>query len=432
MVAIVGKPNVGKSTLFNRIVGKRIAVTSPTPGVTRDRNYATADWNGVNFILVDTGGFVPYPDEPILKGVRRQVELAMQESDLIVFLVAHGSLTGMDYEIAESLRRVNRPIVLAVNKVDNRKREFSSSEFHSLGFSELIPISALHGRGIGDLLDEIVSKLPVTPEPEQGERIKLAVIGKPNVGKSSLINALLGEERVLVDEAPGTTRDSIDTEIEYDGRKLTLIDTAGLRRKTKIKDNVEYYTVLRAIRSVERCDVAVVMLDAAQGVTKQDKRIISLPLDFGKGIVIAVNKTDLVSSKKAILERIKDELNFLDYFPLVPTSCTQRRGIFDVLRLATLVSDERMREIEDSELASFLNSILEHYPPPPTGKRRAVIKKIIQAGVRPPTFLLKVNRRELLSGNYLRYIQNSLRKRFEFIGTPIEIRITEKRVKVLK
>lgn len=432
VVAIVGKPNVGKSTLFNRIIGRRIAVTSPIPGVTRDRNYATSDWNGIHFILVDTGGFVPYPNQPILVGVRQQVELAMLESDLIVFVVAHGSISGMDYEIAESLRKVNKPIILVVNKVDNQKRELSSSEFHSLGFAGLILVSSLHGRGIGDLLDEIVSNLSYTSEPEAEERVKLAVVGRPNVGKSSLINALLGEERVLVDETPGTTRDSIDTEIEYDGRKMILIDTAGLRKKTRIKESLEYYTVLRSIRSVERCDVAIIMLDATEGVTRQDKRIISLPLDFGKGIVIVVNKIDLVADLESTLEKTKDELYFLDYYPLIPTSCTQQEGIFDVLRLATLVSDERMREIGKSELSSFLTSILDHYPPPPKGKRRVEIRKIIQVRAKPPTFLLKVNKRELLSENYLRYIKNNLRKKFGFVGTPIEIRITEKKIKVLK
>lgn len=432
VVAIVGKPNVGKSTLFNRIVGRRIAVTSPIPGVTRDRNYATSDWNGVDFILVDTGGFVPYPDEPMLMGVKRQVELAILEADLIVFVVAHGSVGGMDYEIAESLRKANKLIVLVVNKVDNRKRELTSSEFHSLGFADLIPVSGLHGRGIGDLLDEVVSRLPLSPELEREERLKLAVIGRPNVGKSSLINGLLGEERVLVDVVPGTTRDSIDTEIEYDGRKMTLIDTAGLRRKARIKGSVEYYTVLRSIRSVERCDVTIIMLDAAEGVARQDKRIISLPLDFGKGIVIVVNKMDLATDRESTLERVKDELNFLDYYPLVPTSCTQGEGIFDVLKLATRVSDYRTRKIEDRELKSFLTSLLEHYPPPPKGKRRAVISKIIQVRTKPPTFLLKVNKEELLSENYLRYIRNSLRERFEFVGTPIKLRITEKRIKAVK
>ncbi len=432
MVAIVGKPNVGKSTLFNRIVGRRIAVTSPTPGVTRDRNYATTDWNGVHFILVDTGGFVPYPDEPILMGVKRQVELAMLESDLIMFVVAHGSNTGMDLEIAETLRKVSKPTILTVNKVDNRKRELSSSEFHSLGFNELIPISSLHGIGVGDLLDEIVSKLPLSPEPEKEEELRLAVVGTPNVGKSSLINAVLGEERVLVDERPGTTRDSIDTGIEYDGRKMVLIDTAGLRRKTKIKESVEYYAVLRSIRSVERCDVAIIMIDATEGAGRQDKRIVSLPLDFGKGIVIVVNKMDLVADRESTLEKVKDELYYLDYFPLVPTSCTQGEGIFDVLKLAVHVSNDRMRRIEKSELKTFLISLLDHYPPPPKGQRRAVISKMIQVGVNPPTFLLKVNKEELLSENYLRYIRNSLRKKFEFVGTPIRLRTTEKKIRILR
>jgi GTP-binding protein len=432
VVAIVGKPNVGKSTLFNRIVGRRIAVTSPIPGVTRDRNYATSDWNGTHFILVDTGGFVPYSDEPMLKGVKRQVELAILEADVIVFVIAHGSVGGMDYEIAESLRKANKSIVLAVNKVDDRKRELSSSEFHSLGFADLIPISALHGRGTGDLLDEVVARLPVSSEPETEERLKLAVIGRPNVGKSSLINRLLGEERVLVDAAPGTTRDSIDTEIEYDGRKITLIDTAGLRRKARIKQSLEYYTVLRSIRSVERCDVAIIMLDAEEGAARQDKRIVALPLDFGKGIVIVVNKMDLAADREAALERVEDDLDFLDYYPLVPTSCTRGEGIFDVLKLAARVSDIRMRRIEDSELKSFLNKLLEHYPPPPRGKRRLMVHKIVQVRVSPPTFILKVNKEELLSENYRRYIRNSLKKEFEFVGTPVRLRITEKRIKAMR
>lgn len=432
VVAIVGKPNVGKSTLFNRIVGRRIAVTSPMPGVTRDRNYATSDWNGIHFILVDTGGFVPYSDEPILMGVKRQVELAILEADVIVFVVAYGSVSGMDYEIAESLRKANKSIVLAVNKVDDQKRELLSSEFHSLGFADLVPISALHGRGTGDLLDEVVSKFALSLEPETEERLKLAVIGRPNVGKSSLINRLLGEERVLVDAAPGTTRDSIDTEIEYDGRKITLIDTAGLRRKARIKQSLEYYTVLRSIRSVERCDVAIIMVDGQEGTARQDKRIISLPLDFGKGIVIVVNKMDLAADREAVLERVKDDLDFLDYYPLVPTSCTRGEGIFNVLKLATRVSDTRMRRIGESELKSFLESLLEHYPPPPKGKRRLIVHKIVQVRVRPPTFILEVNKEELVTENYLRYIRNSLKKQFELVGTPVRLRITEKRIKAMK
>ena len=429
VVAIVGKPNVGKSTLFNRIVGRRLAVTSPLPGVTRDRNYATTDWSGVGFILVDTGGFVPYTDEPVLKGVKRQVELAIEESDLIIFVVAHESVTGMDLEIAESLRKAAKPVVLAVNKVDNEKRELASSEFHSLGFANLNLVSGLHGRGVGDLLDEVISRLSPSSEPEKEDRLRLAVIGRPNVGKSSLVNALLGEERVLVHESPGTTRDSIDTEIEYDGKKMTLVDTAGLRRKAKVKESLEYYTVLRSIRSVERCDVALIMLDAAEGVARQDKRIISLPLDFGKGIVIVANKIDLLTDRRSAMERIERELSFLDYYPLVPTSCTRREGIYDVLKLASVVSEDRMRRIGKNELSSFLTTLVEHRAPPSKGKRRAVISKIVQVGIKPPTFVMRVNKEELLNENYLRYVRNSFRKRFSFVGTPIRLRVSEKNSK---
>lgn len=432
IVTIVGKPNVGKSTLFNRIVGKRLAVTSPVPGVTRDRNYATADWNGVYFVLVDTGGFVPYPDEPLLKGVKRQVELAIAESDSIIFVVAHNALSGMDCEIAELLRKSNKPTLLAVNKVDNQTRELSSAEFHSLGFTQLLPISALHGRGVGDLLDQVVSELPFSPEPETKETLRIAVIGKPNVGKSSLVNALLGEERVLVDEVPGTTRDSIDTEFEHDGRKMVLIDTAGLRRKARIKDGVEYYTVLRSMRSVQRCDVAVVMIEAPLGVTRQDKRIISLPFEFGKGMVLVVNKIDLVPSEDDTLEQVKSELEFLDYFPLIPTSCTEKKGIFDVVKLAILVHEGQIRTLTQTELTSFLTSTLSHYPPPSKGKRRPVIKKITQVGVKPPTFLLKVTGRDFLTENYLRYVRNSLRTNFRFVGTPIVLRTSEERRRIAR
>jgi GTP-binding protein len=426
VVAIVGKPNVGKSTLFNRIVGRRIAVTSPVPGVTRDRNYSSTDWSGVHFILVDTGGFVPYPDEPISKGVKRQVELALAEADLIVWLLSYESITGMDREIADTLRKVRKPIVLAVNKVDSSKREGGSPEVYSLGYGEAIEISGLHGRGVGDLLDEVIQRFPPAPEPEDADDLKLAVVGRPNVGKSSLINGLLGEERVLVADTPGTTRDSIDTGIEYDGRKLVMIDTAGLRRKAKVKGDVEYYTVLRSIRSVERCDVAIVMLDAVDGVTRQDKRVISLPMDFGKGIVVVVNKIDLVE-KEETLDRVMDSLNFLDNYPLIPTSCLTGEGMFDVLKFAILVSDDRRRRIEKAALSDFLASIVKKYPPPFKGKRRLIISRIAQVRVSPPTFLLRVNRKELMTENYLRYVRNSLRKEFRFIGTPIRVETTERR-----
>lgn len=426
IVTIVGRPNVGKSTLFNRLVGKRAAVVHDIPGVTRDRNYAQSVWNGRSFLLVDTGGFIPLPEDRITAGVKRQIEIALAESDIVLFLVdLKSGLNPLDKEIGRIVRKNDQPTLLVVNKVDSIKSEESLSEFYTLGFDNLIPVSSLHGRNIGNLLDLIVSKFKPAVKYEELPCMKFAVVGRPNVGKSSFVNTILGEDRVLVDEQPGTTRDSIDTKATYRGKELLLIDTAGLRRKSKIKSSIEYYTILRSLKAIERCDIALILIDAEEGVTIQDQRIIALSEEKGKGMVLVVNKIDKVESKQETLEIVKRKLFFIDWIPVVLTSVTLKKGIFDVLDIAIGVYEEGFRRITKNELATFLKRLTAHHSPPVKGKRRLAIKRLVQTQVKPPVFSLSVNFPDLVTNNYLKYLKNSIRRTYLFTGVPFKIKICQ-------
>ncbi|RKO66859.1 ribosome biogenesis GTPase Der [Desulfofundulus salinus] len=425
IVAIVGRPNVGKSTLFNRLVGSRIAIVEDEPGITRDRLYQDAEWAGRVFTLVDTGGldFVESGDIP--RQVRRQVELAIEEADVVIFLVdARAGLTSTDEDVAALLRRTSKPVLLVANKVENFQRTGQLVDFFRLGLGEPIPISAAQGMNTGDLLDRLVSVLPpVAAEEGEPDTIRIAVIGRPNVGKSSLVNAILGEERVIVSDIPGTTRDAIDTYFEREGRRYMLVDTAGIRRKSRIEEAIEKYSVIRSLRAVDRCEVALVVLDALEGVTDQDKRIAGYAHEQGKASVLAVNKWDLVEkdthTSRRFTELIRRELAFMTYAPVVFISALTGKRVHRLLEMVDLVAQQQCLRISTSELNRLIRDAVLHNPPPADKNRRLKILYATQGGVKPPTFILFVNDPELMHFSYLRYLENQLRAAFGFEGTPI-------------
>lgn len=428
IVAIVGRPNVGKSTLFNRIIGERDAIVDPQSGVTRDRHYGEAQWNGKKFIVIDTGGYVPESKDVFEAAIREQVWIAIEEADVIVFVVdGITGVTPLDVEIAKILRQTNKKVVLAVNKIDNEKSEIYIAQFYELGVGEPFPISALHGRKIGDFLDEVVKDLPSVDGEEKNEedQIKVAIVGQPNVGKSSFVNAVLGENRTIVTDIPGTTRDSIDTQFEYNGNKFLLIDTAGLRKRSKIKESIEFYSAIRALKALQRCDVAVVMLDATCGLERQDLRIIGEAAELKKGIVIAVNKWDLVEKDaNTALEyehALKSKLKVFDYVPVVFISAKTKQRIFKVLDLAKVVHDERAKRIKTSELNKVLFPIVKETPPPAVSGKEIKIKYVTQVKSSPPVFAFFANFPDDIPEHYKRFLENKIRENFGFIGVPLTI-----------
>ena len=428
-VAIVGRPNVGKSTLFNRLVGKRRAIVEPTPGVTRDRNYGTVEWRGRSFSLVDTGGFEPAVPTPLSRRVVEQAELAMEHADLIVFLVdAREGLTGLDEEIALLLRRTMRkPIMLVTNKVDSPMKPPHDTEFYRLGFSELLAVSAEHGTGVGELLDRILDLLPPSKKEQvAGDAVTIAVVGRPNVGKSSLVNRILGESRVIVSPDPGTTRDAIDTPFTYQGQQYILIDTAGIRAKGRKSYPVEYYSVLRAIKSVECCDVALMLLDATSDVVHQDARIAGYALEAGCALILLVNKWDLVEKEPRAsdqhLRRIREKLGHVDYAPLLFISALTGQRIFKIFTLVERVLKERDRRIPSGEFNRFVRQIVEEHPPPSVKGRPIQIRFATHVGVTPPTFVLFVNHPGSIPSSYERYLINRIRLTYGFEGNPIRVR----------
>ncbi|NHM27950.1 ribosome biogenesis GTPase Der [Desulfofundulus sp. TPOSR] len=432
IVAIVGRPNVGKSTLFNRLVGSRIAIVEDEPGITRDRLYQDAEWAGRVFTLVDTGGldFVESGDIP--RQVRRQVELAIEEADVVLFLVdARAGLTSTDEDVAALLRRTKKPVLLVANKVENFQRTGQLVDFYRLGLGEPIPISAAQGMNTGDLLDRLVSVLPPdAAEEEEPDTIRIAVIGRPNVGKSSLVNAILGEQRVIVSEIPGTTRDAIDTYFEREGRRYMLVDTAGIRRKSRIEEAVEKYSVIRSLRAVDRCEVALVVLDALEGVTDQDKRIAGYAHEQGKASVLVVNKWDLVEKDNRTTQRftelIRRELTFMTYAPVVFISALTGKRVPRLLEMVDLVAQQQCLRISTSDLNRLIRDAVMHNPPPADKNRRLKILYATQGGVKPPTFILFVNDPELMHFSYLRYLENQLRAAFGFEGTPIRFLLRQR------
>ncbi len=430
IVAIVGRPNVGKSTLFNRIVGARKAIVEDIPGVTRDRLYDSSDWVGREFIIIDTGGIRFDQVEIFANEVKLQAELAIEEADVIIMVVdAKEGTTGEDEQVADLLRRSNKPVVLAANKVENFK-QFDYYDFYRLGLGDPIPISAMHGMNTNDMLDAVVGKFnPDYKDEDDAEAIKIAIVGRPNVGKSSLVNAFLGESRVIVSDIPGTTRDAIDTPFEFQGRKYIFIDTAGMRKRSRIKESTEKYSVIRALKSIERADVVLIMLDAAQGVLEQDKRIAGYVHEQGKANIIVVNKWDVVEKDQNTMnqfdKKIREELKFLAYSPIMYVSALTRKRIFKVLDLVDFVDEQHHRRILTAELNQIVNEAQMLNPLPGGGGKKVRIRYATQVKTAPPTFVFFANHPDLVHFSYIRYLENTLRKNFGFEGSPIHLLVRQ-------
>ena len=431
LVAVVGRPNVGKSTFFNKVVGKRVSIVEDTPGVTRDRIYAEAEWSGVHFALIDTGGIEPDSKDIILSQMREQAEVAMDTSDVILFMTdGKDGVTASDREVASMLMRTGKQVVLAVNKVDTAKLPEDFYDFYELGLGEPIPISAANMLNLGDLLDRIVESFPEGAGTEEEDSIKLAMIGKPNVGKSSLINKLLGENRVIVSPIAGTTRDSIDTPFEKDGEKYLLIDTAGIRRKSKVNENIEKFSVIRAVAAIERCDVCLLMIDAQEGITEQDKKIAGIAHEAGKGIVVVVNKWDLIEKETNTMnefrKHISRELTFMSYAPVVFISVLTGQRVNNVIKMAKYVAENRAMRVPTGRLNNLISDAIMMKQPPSDKGRRLKIYYVTQVGVKPPLFSFKVNSRPLMHFSYARYMENKIREAFGFEGTSIKFVFREK------
>lgn len=433
ILAVVGRPNVGKSTFFNRIIGERKAIVEDVPGVTRDRIYAETEWNGREFAIIDTGGIEASTDDPILSQMRDQAVVAMDMADLILFMVdGKEGLTTADIEVGAILRRTGKKVILVVNKIDNpSKMPDTIYDFYELGLGEPIPISSANMLNIGDLLDEIVSGFPDKDYEADEENIKLAIIGKPNVGKSSLVNALTKENRVIVSPIAGTTRDSIDTPFNFEGNDFTLIDTAGLRRRSKVYDSIEKFSVIRAIAAIERCDICILMIDAMEGITEQDKKIAGIAHEAGKGMMIVINKWDLVEKETNTMRdyerKVRSELLFASYAPILFTSVLQGRRIYDILRKAATIQEIRMRRITTGKLNNLIEDAVMMRQPPSDKGKRLKIYYAAQIGVAPPLFSFNINSRELMHFSYARYLENRLREAYDFEGTSVKFVYNEKK-----
>ncbi|MBE5035203.1 ribosome biogenesis GTPase Der [Gallibacter intestinalis] len=431
LVAVVGRPNVGKSTFFNRVVGRRVAIVEDTPGVTRDRIYAEAEWMGIHFALIDTGGIEPASAEVIPAQMREQAQIAMDTADVILFMTdGKAGLTADDREVANMLRKTGKPVVLAVNKIDTAALPDDFYDFYELGIGEPLPLSSANMLGIGDILDALVGEFPKDADTEEDDSIKIAVIGKPNVGKSSFVNAITGENRVIVSNIAGTTRDSIDTPVEIDGVKYTLIDTAGIRRKSKVNENIEKYSVIRAVAAIERCDVCLLMIDAVEGITEQDKKIAGVAHEAGKGIVVVVNKWDLIEKDSHTMNQfqktIDAEMTFMSYAPSIFISVEEKQRVKNVIELARAVSENRAMRVPTGQLNSLISdAVLMKQPPSDKGKRLKIYYAA-QVGVKPPLFSFKINSRPLMHFSYARYLENKIREAYGFEGTSIKFVFREK------
>lgn len=431
IVAVVGRPNVGKSTFFNKIVGRRVSIVEDTPGVTRDRIYAEAEWNGIKFDLIDTGGIEPDSKDIILSQMREQAQMAMDMADVILFIVdGKDGITTADEEVATMLRRTGKKIILLVNKIDNpRKIPDNFYDFYALGLGEPIPISSVNMLNLGDVLDDIVKSFP-DKKYEETDDIKVSVIGKPNVGKSSLINALVDDNRVIVSPIAGTTRDAIDTPFEWEGSKYLLIDTAGIRRKSKVNEDIERYSVIRSIAAIERCDVCLVLIDAEEGLTEQDKKIAGEAHEAGKGIVVVVNKWDLVHKETNTMRdyrrKIESELLFMSYAPVIFISALKKERLAEVMAMVKFVAEKRALRVPTGQLNSLIaDAVLMNQPPADKGKRLKVYYAT-QIGVKPPLFAFSINDRELMHFSYARYLENKIRAAFGFEGTSIKFLFRER------
>nr|WP_315001415.1 ribosome biogenesis GTPase Der [uncultured Oribacterium sp.] len=433
IVAVVGRPNVGKSTLFNTIAGKQISIVQDTPGVTRDRIYAEGNWLNYYFTMVDTGGIEPISDDVLLKQMRSQAELAIETADVIIFVTdVKSGVVDADYEVAEMLRRSKKPIVLCVNKVDSIKKYGNDIyEFYQLGLGEPFPVSAANHLGLGDLLDEVIKHFPKEGlEEEEDGTLKIALIGKPNVGKSSLTNKLLGENRVIVSDIAGTTRDAIDTEVTYNGTPYIFIDTAGLRRKGKVTEDIERYSVIRTVAAVDRADICIVLIDAVEGITDGDTRIAGIAHESGKGVIIAVNKWDLVEKNDKTMQeftkQLKEKFAYMDYAEYLFISAETGQRIQKIYELVNMIHDNQVMRIKTGVLNEILARATAMKQPPSDKGKRLKLFYITQASVAPPTFVIFVNDRELMHFSYTRYIENQIRENFGFRGTPIRFIIRER------
>jgi len=433
VVAIVGRPNVGKSTFFNYISGRRISIVEDTPGVTRDRIYSEVEWRGRKFTIIDTGGIEPYAEDLIMQQMKRQAEVAINTADVIVFMVdAKEGLTATDMEVATMLRKTKKPVVLVVNKVDNvGNPPHDVYEFYNLGMGDFMTISSIHGLGIGDLLDEIYKHFPEEDQDEYDEDvIKIAVVGKPNVGKSSLINKILGEERVIVSDIPGTTRDAVDTMFTNGDDKYVFIDTAGIRRRSRIEESIERYSIIRSWTAIERSDVCLIMIDAREGVTEQDTKIAGYAHEQGKASIIVINKWDLIEKTTGTMEEYRksvyEKLSFMTYAPVLFISAKTGQRVHRLFELIKYVSDQAALRISTGMLNDVVNEATAMVQPPSDKGKRLKIYYVTQAGIKPPTFIIFVNDAELMHYSYERYIENHLRKSFGFEGTPIRFILRER------
>lgn len=436
IVAIVGRPNVGKSTLFNRLVGGQTAIVEDTPGVTRDRIYRDAEWLGRTFTLIDTGGIdLTSKEDTILGQVRKQANLAMREADVILFVVdGRSGVTSDDENLADMLRRAKKPVILVVNKIEDFKKKEGLYDFYAFGLGEPVPVSAANGMNIGDLLDMVAGFLPKNPE-EDGEPdvIKIAVVGRPNVGKSSLANVILGQERSIVSNIPGTTRDALDTPFNREGQRFILIDTAGMRKRGNIDESTERYSVIRALRAIDRCDVALLVIDATSGVTEQDTKIAGYIQDSGKGTILVINKWDLVEkdekTMKKFEEKVRFELGFMQYAPTIFVSALTKQRVVKITELVKFVAEQQTHRINTSVLNEVITEAVQLTPPPSDKGKRLKILYCTQVGIKPPQFVFFVNNPELMHFSYLRYLENTLRQNFGFEGTPLRMVVKRRDVR---
>ncbi len=448
IVALVGRPNVGKSTLFNRLVGQRQAIVEDLPGTTRDRLYGDSEWTGAQFVVVDTGGIEPLKErsgrsealaDPLAsasKGfvteIRTQAELAIEEADVILFLVdAKEGLTAADEDVAGMLRNTDKPVILVANKADNAERRMNALEFYALGLGDPHPISAYHGTGTGDLLDVVVEHLPrVSVEDEEDDALRIAIVGRPNVGKSSILNALLGQERAIVSDIAGTTRDAVDTFLTWEGKDVVLVDSAGIRRRGRIERGIERYSVMRALRAIGRSDVVLLVLDATEGVTAQDAHIGGYILEEGRSLIIVVNKWDAIEKDTHTMaeynKSLRSELKFLDYVPVLYVSALTRQRINQIIPTALRVKEEREMRLSTGELNRLLQDAIAASPPKTFKGRRARFYYVTQADVDPPTFVFFVNDPRAVHFTYMRYLENKIRERYPYEGTPIRLKLRGK------
>jgi GTPase len=425
VVAIIGRQNAGKSTLINRVAGKQLAIVEDFPGTTRDRILADATWNGVDFTLIDTGGLEFQDKSDVAKGVRKQAEAAISEADVIIFLTdVKAGITPIDHEIANVLRKSQKSVLLAVNKVDTAKQEAESAEFYQLGFGEPFPIASHHGRRVAELLDKVISLLPAAKEPEeQIEGIKVAIVGHPNVGKSALLNRLTGKERSIVSEIPGTTRDAIDIGLDFDGQNVILIDTAGIRRRGKVEQGIEWFSVLRSLRAIDRADIALLVVEASETMTAQDAHVAGYIEKAEKGIIILVNKWDLVTEKNKTIytDYIRDRLKFAPYAPILFISAKTGQGVNKIMPLVLQVAQERSMRIPREEVNDLIMQAVTSHNLPHKGQKILKVYSAHQSAVNPPTFVIEVNDTRLIHFSYERFLENRIREVYQYVGTPLRL-----------